>query len=59
MMYHGIDGRNIKRYCEGKQKTVLTVTQYPCHDKGKQNLCPCNFNGSLIEMKQTGIDGKK
>jgi hypothetical protein len=40
MMYHGIDGRNIKCSVKENKKTVLTSTQYPVTIKESKIFVP-------------------
>ena len=59
MVYHRVDGRNIKCPVQEDKDLPQQIAEYPRQDERKQNLCSRYFNGRLVEMEQACIDGKE
>ena len=59
VVYHRVDGGNIKRFVQEDKDLPQQIAQYPRQYEREQNLCSRNLDGRLVEMEQARVDGKK
>ena len=59
VMYHCIDSRYVERLVKEYENLSQQVAENPGQDKGKDYFSSRNFDGSLVEVEQTCVDGEK